>query len=109
MLGNGEALAAAALMALIIVSCRALPFLFFAGRKPPPLLAFIETYMPAIAMTVMVVSSYTSISWASAPHGLPEAAAGASVVILHFWKRNTLLSILGGTFLYMLLARVLAG
>lgn len=107
MLSVAEALAAAGVMALIIVSCRALPFLFFSGKKPPAFLSFVETYMPAIAMTVLAVSSYTSIRWASPPHGLPELAAGVLVVALHLWKRNALLSILGGTALYMLLCRLM--
>ena len=108
MLTTTEALIAAAIMAVIIVFCRALPFLFFAGRKPPAFLSFVEVYMPAIAMTVLAVSSYTSIKWADSPHGIPELAAGALVVALHAWKRNALLSILGGTFLYMILSGTLA-
>ena len=31
----------------------------------------------------------------------------AAVVLLHLWKRNTLLSIAGGTALYMLLVQVI--
>lgn len=107
MLSVASALIAAAIMAAIIVFCRALPFLFFAGRKPPAFLSFVEVYMPAIAMTVLAVSSYTSIKWANSPHGIPELTAGVCVVILHLWKRNALLSILGGTFLYMLLSGAL--
>lgn len=107
MLSTTEAIVAAAVMALIIMSCRALPFLFFSGRKPPSFLGFVEAYMPAIAMTVLAVSSYTSIKWAASPHGLPELLAGSAVVFLHIWKRNALLSILGGTLLFMLLAGLL--
>ena len=108
MLSIAEALIAAAVMALIIVSCRALPFLFFSGRKPPAFLGFVEVYMPAIAMTVLAVSSYTSIKWANSPHGFPELLAGTVVVLLHLWKRNALLSILGGTLLYMFLSGLIA-
>lgn len=108
MLNVSEAFAAAALMALVIASCRALPFLFFMGRKSPPFLAFIETYMPAIAMTVLAVSSYTSIDWTASGIGAASAIAGTAVVVLHVWKRNALLSILGGTLLYMLLSGLLA-
>jgi len=108
MLSAAEAVIAAAVMALIIISCRALPFLFFSGRKPPAFLGFVEVYMPAIAMTVLAVSSYTSIKWADSPHGLPELIAGFAVVILHLWKQNALLSILGGTLLFMLLSGLIA-
>ena len=37
---------------------------------------------------------------------LPELLAVAAVVILHHWKGNVLLSIAGGTALYMLLVQV---
>lgn len=104
MLGLGEALLAAAIMALVVLSCRALPFLFFAKRRPPRALAFLEDYMPALAMTVLAVSSYTGLNWTSSPHGIPELVAGAFVAGLHLWKRNALLSILGGTILYMILS-----
>jgi branched-subunit amino acid transport protein AzlD len=108
MLNIFEALAAAVVMAMVIVFCRALPFLFFAGRKPPSFLSFIEVYMPAIAMTVLAVSSYTSIDWTAPAVGAASVVAGATVIVLHFWKRNALLSILGGTLLYMFLSGLLA-
>ena len=36
-----------------------------------------------------------------ATHGLPEALAILGTAALHLWKRNMLLSIFGGTALYM--------
>ena len=39
------------------------------------------------------------------PYGLPELIAVAAVVVLHLWKKNTLLSIGVGTVLYMLLVQ----
>lgn len=38
-------------------------------------------------------------------HGLPELLAGAAVVGLHLWEKNTLLSIAVGTALYMVLVQ----
>ena len=35
----------------------------------------------------------------------PQLAAAAAVVVLHLWKRNNLLSIFGGTVLYMVLVQ----
>ena len=40
------------------------------------------------------------------PHGAPEVLAILTVVLLHRWKENVLLSIGGGTALYMLLVQV---
>ena len=108
MLSLGKAVLAACVMAAIVLFCRALPFLFFSRRKPPAALAFLESYMPALAMTVLAVSSYTGLDWKARGGGIPELIAGASVAALHLWKRNALLSILGGTILYMVLAGLFA-
>ena len=40
-------------------------------------------------------------------HGLPEMIAIGFIFLLHKWKRNTLLSIAGGTVLYMVLVQKL--
>ena len=40
------------------------------------------------------------------PHALPELIAGAYVVLVHHWKHNLVLSIGGGTVLYMLLVQL---
>ncbi len=107
MLSIPEALLASGAMIVVIYGCRALPFLFLSNRKEPDFLAFLERYMPAIAMTIMALSAYTAIQWKKAPHGIPELAAGALVVILHIWKRNALVSIIGGTLFYMALGRIM--
>ena len=58
------------------------------------------------ALGVLVVYCLRSISFAVMPFGIPELLACALVVILHLWKRNTLLSIAGGTVFYMLLVQL---
>ena len=104
MLSVSRAFTASLAMAAVILFCRALPFLFFSGKKTPRFLSFVEIYMPALAMTVLALSPYASLEWSKAPHGFPEVLAGLLVAGLHLWKRNPLLSILGGTALYMILA-----
>jgi branched-subunit amino acid transport protein AzlD len=37
----------------------------------------------------------------SAPYGFPEGIAIVFVVLLHLWRNNTLISIAGGTIVYM--------
>ncbi|HCE74249.1 MAG TPA: branched-chain amino acid transporter AzlD, partial [Lachnospiraceae bacterium] len=39
-------------------------------------------------------------------HGLPELLAIAVTAGLHLWKKNMLLSIAGGTIVYMLLVQL---
>jgi branched-subunit amino acid transport protein AzlD len=103
MLDSTQALLAAAAMAGTVLFCRARPFLFFSGRKPPKALSFLESSTPAIAMAVLVVASYSSLSWGSGPEPWFQVGAGLVVALLHLWKRNALVSILGGTGLYIAL------
>jgi branched-subunit amino acid transport protein AzlD len=94
-------------MAAVTVLCRAAPFIFFMKRRPPAVVDYLQKYIPPMIMTVLVINSYKGISLAAWPYGLPEIAAGLAVAGLHLWKRNTLVSILSGTALYMILIRVM--
>ena len=94
-------------MAAVTVFCRAAPFLFFMKRRPPAVVDFLQAYIPPMIMTVLVLGSYRAMSFAKAPYGIPEILSGLVVAGLHLWKRNTLVSILGGTALYMVLIRVM--
>jgi branched-subunit amino acid transport protein AzlD len=100
-------LLAVAVMTAVTYFTRALPFLFFAKRRPPPVLGFLQKYMPPVVMAILVFASYKDIDYGAAPFGIPALIAGAATAALHFWKRNVLLSIVGGTALYMALIRML--
>lgn len=54
-------------------------------------------------MTMLVIYCYKDLSFRSFPFGIPELIAGGIVILLHFWKKNTLLSIISGTIIYMFL------
>jgi len=43
----------------------------------------------------------------ASPHGLPEALAMLTTVLLHLWRRHFLLSIAAGTAFYMFVVQVL--
>ncbi|MBR1582664.1 MAG: AzlD domain-containing protein, partial [Spirochaetales bacterium] len=53
-----------------------------------------------------VIYCLRNMSFVSAPYGIPELAASAIVVLLQAWKRNSLLSILSGTVVYMVLVQL---
>ncbi len=95
-------------MGAVTLLCRAAPFLFFRKRQPPPVLDYLQRYIPPVIMALLVINSLKGIRFDSAAHGIPELAAVAATALLHLWKRNVLLSIGGGTALYMVLIRVLA-
>ena len=85
---------------------RWLPFLLFPeNRRPPAVVTYLGRVLPAAVMGLLVVYCLKSVSVFQAPYGLPELVAVTAVVILHKWKGNVLLSIAGGTVLYMLLVQ----
>ena len=58
-------------------------------------------------MGLLVVYCLKGVTWLAAPRGAPELIAIAAVVLLHRWRNNVLLSIAGGTAVYMLLVQVI--
>ncbi len=95
-----------AVIALVTAGLRFLPFwIFHEGRKTPPLVAYLGSVLPYAIMGMLVVYCLKDVSLTNAPFAIPEAIGCAAVALLHSWKRNTLLSIGGGTVLYMLLVQ----
>ena len=85
---------------------RWLPFVLFPEhREPPKVVAYLGRVLPPAMMGLLVVYCLRSVDLLSGSHGLPEAIAVAVIVALHLWKRNVLLSIAGGTAVYMLLVQ----
>lgn len=85
---------------------RWLPFwLFPENRKPTAAVTYLGRVLPPAMMGLLVVYCLKGVTWLEAPHGAPEVIAVAVVTALHCWKRNVLLSIAGGTAVYMLLVQ----
>ena len=85
---------------------RWLPFwLFPEKREPPQVVLYLGRVLPPAMMGLLVVYCFKGVSWLSGTRGAPELLATATVVGLHQWKGNVLLSIAGGTALYMLLVQ----
>ena len=83
---------------------RWLPFLLFPeDREPPRMVTDLGRLLPAAMMGLLVVYCLKGAAWTAPPHGAPELLAILAVAALHRWKGNVLLSIAGGTALYMVL------
>ena len=94
-------------MAAVTVLLRFLPFWVFRDEsRRPALITYLGTVLPYAVMGMLVVYCLKNVSLIAAPHGLPELLAVAAVVVLHLWRRNTLLSIFGGTACYMVLVQL---
>ncbi|MBR4862984.1 MAG: branched-chain amino acid transporter permease [Oscillospiraceae bacterium] len=98
---------------IIAVGCivtaitRFLPFLIFRkGAKTPAIIEYLGKVLPFAIMGMLVVYCLKDVTLLSAPYGIPELLGCAAVALLHIWKRNTLLSIGGGTVLYMILVQL---
>ncbi len=96
-----------AVMALVTALLRFLPFWIFGGqRETPALIARLGQVLPYAIMGMLVVYCLRNVELAAVPYGLPELLSCGAVAGLHIWKRNTLLSIGGGTVFYMLLVQL---
>ncbi len=93
-----------AVMSVVTISLRFLPFLLFSKNTPKAVL-YLGEVLPRAIMAMLVVYCLKNVSLISAPYGIPEAVCVLLVVILHKWKHNTLLSILMGTVCYMVLVQ----
>lgn len=95
-----------AVMTLVTMLTRFLPFLIFTEhRKTPDLILYLGKVLPCAIMGMLVVYCLKDVSVLSFPFGMPEILGITVVAVLHLWKRNSLLSIGVGTVFYMVLVQ----
>ncbi len=95
-----------AVLVLGTVATRALPFLLFPpNRETPAFVLYLGRVLPYAVMGLLVVFCLKGVTITAAPYGLPELIAILCILVLHLWKSNILLSIGGGTVIYMLLVQ----
>lgn len=96
-----------AVVAIVTILLRVLPFAIFSGkRKTPAYILYLGKVLPCAIMGMLVVFCLKGTTILTYPYGIPEAIACVLVVLLYLWKRNTLVSILGGTVCYMVLVQM---
>ena len=92
-------------MAAVTALLRFTPFIVF-RRRTPPYIAYLGRVLPPALIGMLVIYCFKDVSFSAAPHGLPELISALCIVALHVWKRSSLVSILGGTAIYMILVQV---
>ena len=94
-----------AVVVLGTMTTRFLPFLLFPeGKQPPAFIRYLGTVLPSAVIGLLVIfclKDAVFTSW----HGLPEILGILFVGVLPKWTHNILLSIAGGTVLYMVLVQ----
>ena len=103
---NTHAALLVAVIALVTIALRFLPFAIFRSRETPKFIAYLGRVLPFSIMGMLVVYCLKNISFTAMHFCIPEVISVALVAGLHIWKRNTLLSIIGGTVCYMLLGQL---
>lgn len=97
-----------AVSAAVTVALRFLPFLIFgSGKKMPAIIVQLGKVLPFAIIGMLVVYCLKDVQPLVYPYGIPELLGCAIVAALHVWKRNTLLSIGGGSLCYMLMIQFL--
>lgn len=95
-----------AVISLVTIMLRFLPFLIFTGnRKTPKIIEKLGKTLPYAIMGMLVVYCLKEISFSEVSGFLPQIIACAVVGVLYILKRNTLLSIVCGTICYMVLVQ----
>jgi len=101
-------------MAAAIYFCRVFPFLFFRGKtgagvtgRKAVFLSFVEKTVPPAAMTVLALNALAGPVKSNPGEIIPALIAAVFTVSVHLWKRNPLISIFGGTALFMVLQRLI--
>lgn len=106
-MSNAHMLITITLIALTTIALRFLPFWIFPpSKQPPALITYLGKVLPRAAIALLVVYAVKDVSIVTSPHGLPELIAILAIVVVHVFKRNTLLSIATGTILYMMLVQL---
>lgn len=102
------ALLAVAICGICTFALRAIPFALFGGKRTmPPAVHRLAMKLPAAIIAVLVVYCLKTLPASDAANAAATLGSVAVVVLLHLWKKNTLLSIAGGTILYMALLRLI--
>lgn len=92
----------------IIIVCtvftRAIAFILFpAGKPTPQYVTYLGKVLPAAALGMLVIYCMKDYNLLAETHAIPELLSIATVCMLHFWKKNMFLSIVGGTAIYMVI------
>ena len=89
------------------LATRILPVLIFGrGERVPDFILYLGKVIPYTAMGLLIVYCLRDVSILHGSHGLPELIALAAVTASYLWRRNTILSVIIGTVLYMFLVQM---
>lgn len=95
------------LIMLIVFAERLFPFAVFSRKNPGKLIHFFERYIPPVVMLILLIYSLRNVAFSALNQWVPEISAIVFTILTYLWRKNTLISIFGGTIIYMILIRVM--
>ena len=97
-----------AVMSIVTMLLRFLPFMIFDhGEQLPKWISYLGKVLPPAIMSMLLVYCLRNVDIVQGNHGLPELMCVGVAMLLHNWKRNTLLSIGVSTLLYMIVIHIM--
>lgn len=85
---------------------RFIPFVLFPpSKKTPQFIEYLGTVLPYCTISLLVVYCLKSVCITEMPFALPEVISILFIIFIHKLLHNTLLSIGGGTLIYMILVQ----
>lgn len=98
-----------AILAVVTLLTRALPFLVFpAGKPTPKYIQYLGKALPLAVFGMLVVYCLKDVQWLDGMHGIPEVVGILTTAAIHLWRHQLFLSMAVGTAVYMVLIRLLA-
>lgn len=99
-----------AIAAIITFALRAVPFLIFNGKRTmPESVKRIADLLPPAIIAVLVIYCLKADLLTLGMNTIASIVGIITVIILHLWKRNILISIFFGTAIYMTAIHLLPG
>ena len=90
-----------------VLLTRILPVIIFGrSERVPEFILYLGKVIPYTAMGLLIVYCLRDVSILGGTHGVPELIAMAVVVASYLWKRNTIVSVVLGTAVYMVLLQM---
>ena len=103
----GHTLLLIAVIAVISFILRAAPFILFRSGHTPAIVTYLGRVMPPAVIGMLVIYCFADIDFTRWQAFVPALIAALIVILLHIWKRNSLVSIGAGPVAYMLMIQLI--
>lgn len=106
-MNNSYVLLSIAIMSLVTIAIRFAPFILLNGKKTPEVINYLGKVLPCAIMMMLVVYCIKDTQIMKLDSFLPTLIASLLTILSYCYKKNTLLSIIFGTVVYMVLVQII--